>query len=48
MLLNENLRLDTSHIRHDFELSVERRTTCATEEVLVDLAAVSLGIPGLR
>lgn len=38
---------DASHIRHNLELGVQAGPAGATEEVLVDLARVALGVPGL-
>lgn len=43
----EPARLDTSNIRHDLKLRIQRRATLPAEEVLVDFARVTLGIPCL-
>lgn len=48
LLVKENIRLDASHIWHDFELGVQRRAALSTEEVLVDLPRISFDIPGFR
>lgn len=36
--------LHTSHVWHNLQLSVQRRTTVGTEPVFVDLARVTFGI----
>jgi len=41
-------RLDTSDIRHDFQLCIQRRSALSAEEVLVDFARVAFDVPGLR